>query len=310
MTSFKTQFGPYLALVVGVIALAFSPFFVRWAEAPGPVTGFYRLMVPTIVLLPYFLIWLAKQPRPNKERMLLFPILSGVSTAFDLIFWTTSLFFTRVANATLLGNTAPLWVALVAWLLFRERLRGIFWIGLALTLIGAGTVFGGDLFVHQDPRSGTGDLLALASGIFYAGYFLAAQRGRQGTPTVPFFWLVNFFALITVLGFVGLNGMRLVGYPPLTWLAFLGAGLVTQLIGHFSVVYALGHLPASLVSPTLIGQPVLVALLAIPIANEHLIFSQWVGGVTVLCGIYLVHRSRVNSSIPQPEPVPPVIAAD
>jgi len=54
MTSFKTQFGPYLALVVGVIALAFSPFFVRWAEAPGPVTGFYRLMVPTIVLLPYF----------------------------------------------------------------------------------------------------------------------------------------------------------------------------------------------------------------------------------------------------------------
>jgi len=309
MTSLKTRFGPYLALVVGILALAFSPFFVRWADAPGPVTSFYRLAIASAILFPFYIREHRKIPIPNR-RMLIFPLLSGASTAFDMIFWMSSLFFTKVATATLLGNTAPLWVALAAWLLFRERLRGIFWIGLALTLVGAGTVLGGDLFVHQDIRSSTGDLLALASGIFYAGYFLAAQRGREKMATLPFFWWVNFFALVTVLGFIALTGMRLVGYPRQTYLAFLGAGIVTQLIGHFSVVYALGHLPASLVSPTLIGQPVLVAFLAIPIANEHLVFNQWMGGLAVLSGIYLVHRSRVSRPELQPEPIPPVVSAD
>ena len=47
---------PYLALGFGVIALGFSALFVRWANAPGPVVGFYRLGISTLILLPFFVI--------------------------------------------------------------------------------------------------------------------------------------------------------------------------------------------------------------------------------------------------------------
>jgi drug/metabolite transporter (DMT)-like permease len=56
--------------------------------------------------------------------------------------------------------------------------------------------------------------------------------------------------------------------------------------------YALGYLPASIVSPTLLGQPVVTAILAGPLLGEDLSAWQILGGLAVLIGVYLVHHSR------------------
>jgi drug/metabolite transporter (DMT)-like permease len=110
-------------------------------------------------------------------------------------------------------------------------------------------------------------------------------------------WLVDLFAtFILLLITLGMK-MPLSGYPTQSYLAFLGAALVSQVGGYLSIAYALGHLPASVVSPTLIGQPVVTALLAIPLLGEALRTEQWLGGLVVLVGIYLVHRSREGSQV-------------
>ena len=36
---------PYLALATGILALSFSVMFVHWANAPGPITGLYRVFL-------------------------------------------------------------------------------------------------------------------------------------------------------------------------------------------------------------------------------------------------------------------------
>ena len=87
-------------------------------------------------------------------------------------------------------------------------------------------------------------------------------------------------------------------------MTFLGAALISQIIGYFSVGYALGHLPASVVSPTMIAQPMLTALLAIPLAGELLTVEVVLGGIFVLTGIYLVNRnssSRAAEATAEPE---------
>ena len=284
---------PYLALFMGIICLSFSAMFGKWANAPGPVIGFYRIGLATIFLLPVFLYRRHRYGVKLPVAILLFPILGGLFTALDHGTWNSSLRFTSAANATLLGNTAPLWVALFAWLVFREKLRGLFWVGLACALAGAMIVLGSDFIRH--PAIGLGDMLAIAAGVFYAGYFLVTERGRQRLDTLSYVWLVDLVAAFTLL-FISLGmNMPLSGYPAQTYLAFLGAALVSQVGGYLSIGYALGHLPASIVSPTLIGQPVVTALLAIPLLGEALRTEQWIGGLVVLVGIYLVHRSRVGS---------------
>jgi drug/metabolite transporter (DMT)-like permease len=296
MSSKTRKILPYLALVSGVICLSFSAIFVRWAQAPGPVVSFYRIGIATLVLAPVFVRQQKRLKRRLDRSVLIFPLLGGILTALDHAVWSSSLSYTTAANATLLGNTAPLWVALAAWLLLGERLSGRFWVGLVFTLGGAATVLGSDFVRH--PSFGTGDLLALASGFFYGGYFLVTQRGRQRLDTLSYVWLVS---LVSSVGLLLVNlglGYPLGGYPKLTWLVFLGAALISQVGGYLSVSYALGHLPASVVSPSLLGQPVLTALLAIPLLGEGLRPEQGLGGLSVLLGVFLIHRSQDTSAPP------------
>lgn len=288
MTPTKSIY-PYLALGAGVLALSMSALFVRWAQAPGLVTSFYRMSIAAVLLLPLIASAVRARGLPPL-RWMLFPALGGIFTALDHGAWSTAIGSTRIANATLLNNLAPVWVALFAVLIWRERLGGKFWLGLAVTMAGAAVVLGSDMVYA--PELNGGNLLAIFSSLAYAAYFLVTQRGRTRLDVLAYVWLVDVFAALSLLGMVrGLN-MPLSGFDTPTWLIFLAAALISQVGGYFSIAFALGHLPASVVSPTMILQPVLTALLAIPFTGEILSPVQWLGGLAVLGGVFWVNRSR------------------
>lgn len=291
VSPFSKPFLPYLALWFGVFALSLSSLFIRWAQAPGPVTSFYRMAIAALILLPFVFIR-RRQPARFPARWLIFPIAGGLFTALDHGTWSTAVGFTRIASATLLNNMAPLWVALFAVLVWREHLAGRFWLGLALTLAGAAVVLGTDMLFT--PAMNGGNLLALLSSMFYAAYFLITQRGRLFMDALTYIWLVDVFSALGLLGFSRILALPLLDYPAATWLVFLSAALVSQVGGYFSIAYALGHLPASIVSPTLVSQPVFTALLAVPFTGELLAPAQWLGGVAVVIGIYLVNAARAE----------------
>lgn len=280
---------PYLALAVGVIALSLSAMFVRWAQAPGPVTGFYRLLFSTLLLTPLFILRQRKS-QPLSLSLMVFPALAGIFTAMDFTLWNSSLAFTTASNATLLGNTSPLWVALAALVLFRERLHGRFWFGLGVALTGALLVMGTDFLLH--PRFGLGDLMACGAGVFYAAYQLTTQRGRVHLDPFRYTWLAALSASLVIFGINLILRNPLTGYSAQTWLVFLATAIVSHTIGYLSISYALGHLPAHVVSPTLIAQPVLTTILAIPLLAEIPTRWQTIGGVIALSGIFLVNQSH------------------
>ena len=288
----QNTFLPYIALAVGISALSLSAMFVRWADAPGAVTGFYRLLFSTIFLAPLF-VRQQKMLEPIDKRYYIFPLLGGLFTAFDFAFWNSSLKFTTAANATLLGNTSPLWVALFAFFVLREKLRGTFWIGLVIALTGAVLVMGSDFLNH--PTLGLGDVMASTAAIFYASYQLITQRGRKYIDPLRYTWLVGVSAVIGMFIMNLVLGNQLTDYPARTWGIFLATAVVSQMIGYLAITYALGHLPASIVSPTLVGQPILTAVLAIPLLGEIPNTTQWVGGAIALVGIYLVNQSHLQA---------------
>lgn len=288
----QNKFIPYIALAVGISALSLSAMFVRWAEAPGPITGFYRLLISTILFTPLF-IRQQKQLEPINKKYLIFPLFAGIFTAFDFAFWNSSLKYTTAANATLLGNTSPLWVALFAFFILREKLRRSFWLGLIIALAGAALVMGSDFLLH--PTLGLGDLMASAAAIFYASYQLTTQRGRKYIDPFRYIWLIGVSATISMFIMNLSLGNSFTGYSTQTWIIFFVTAIVSQMIGYLAISYALGHLPASVVSPTLIGQPILTAILAIPMLGEIPNPIQWIGGAIALAGIYMVNQSHLQT---------------
>lgn len=289
----QNRFFPYIALAIGITALSLSAMFVRWSDAPGPMTGFYRVLISTFFLTPFFLRQ-QKTLEPIDKKYLAIPLIAGIFTAFDFAFWNSSLKYTTAANATLLGNTSPLWVALFALFFFREKLRGIFWVGLTLALAGAALVMGSDFLTH--PSLGVGDLMASIAAIFYASYQLTTQRGRRHIDPFRYMWLVGVSATLGMFIINIVLGYSFTGYSTQTWIIFFVTAIISQMIGYLAITYALGHLPASIVSPTLIGQPILTTILAIPLLGEIPNAIQWIGGAIALAGIYIVNQSHLQTS--------------
>jgi drug/metabolite transporter (DMT)-like permease len=74
--------------------------------------------------------------------------------------------------------------------------------------------------------------------------------------------------------------------------AILGLGLISQLGGYLALTYALGHLPATITSISLLTQGPLTAAMAVVLLGEPLTLPQIVGGMLVLLGVGLAHRHR------------------
>jgi drug/metabolite transporter (DMT)-like permease len=286
---------PYLGLAFGIVGLGMSALFVRWAHAPGPVSGFYRVGIAAMLMALPAVGAARRQSRQAggiSRRHLLLAMLAGLFFAGDLSTWNTSVLITNAANATLLGNTAPVWVSLGALILFKEKLGRVFWAGLALAMLGAVVILGGDFLVH--PAIGRGDVLATIAGVFYGCFLLTTQHARAGLSSLLTWWVAACVSTTALLAISLLLGQPIFGYPASAYLSLVAAALVSQLGGYLSLNYALGHLPASVVSPTLLLQPVLTAVLAVPLLGEGISWGQVLGGVIVLVGIWIIHRSTVE----------------
>lgn len=249
------------------------------------------MAIGLLVLTPLFLLSLRGQRSlPTHEVRIAF--LGGLLFAIDLAFWATGVVLSGATNPTLLANTAPMWVGLGAMLIYREKLPFAFWVGLVIAMAGAALVLGFD--VLQAMELGLGTFLGLLAGIFYGAYFLVTQRGRRSLSALAYFWFSALSATLVLLAINLILRQPLLGYSMQSYLSLLGVGVLSQGIGWLAINYAQGHLPATLVAPTLLGQPVITALLAIPLLGERIAWIEALGGLVVLVGIYLVHRSRTN----------------
>lgn len=279
----------YLALAIGIGGISFSAILVRLAEAPGPVTSFYRMAVASAVLAIPFYREVKTQGRLPAFGVKM-AIFAGLFFGLDLAAWATGVVLSGATIPTLLGNTAPVWVGLGSWIFFKEKRILKFWGGLVLAFIGVILILGLDAL--QTARLELGAFYGLLAGVFYGGYFLFAQRSREHLGQLAFFWIACFSSGVVLLIFTILLQQPLMGYPLYTNIIFLAIGLIVQVLGWHTISYAQGQLPASLVSPTLLGQPVMTALLATIILHEGFTPLEVIGGVIVLLGIYTIHRSR------------------
>lgn len=278
----------YVLLAFGIVCIACSAIFVKVAALPGATSAFYRVAFAAAVAIPW---WLGRRrTRRLAPRQLLLAGVSGAFFGIELLLWQMALTTTSAANATLLVNIAPVWVGIGALVFFRQRLGAWFWPGLGLSLVGmALVVVGGS---HQRLAANGGDVLAIASSVFYALYLLGAQRTRAGMDTVTFLALTVAACLMVLLVAVILMHAPLSGFTLRAWVSLAALGLFSHLGGYLAIGFALGHLPASTVSVSLLAQPVITALLAVAFLGENLGLAQCIGGALVLGGILLVNRQR------------------
>ncbi|MBN1117289.1 MAG: DMT family transporter [Bacteroidales bacterium] len=280
----------YIALIIGFILIGVSPILIKLAHAPGIVTSFYRLSIGTIVLSGPFIYFVVKGKCKLNKKGIRFAVLGGICFSIDMSLWSTGIVATNATIPTLVGNLAPLWVGIGAMIFFKEKQKIRFWLGLLLAIAGVALLVIRDFFEATGLFKGI--FLGLMAGVFYAGYQLFTQPGRKYLDTLSYLFISSLTTSIILAIIIPIFNYNYLGYDNITWILWLIMGVGLQAGAWFLINYSQGHIPASVVSPTLLGQPVITAIVGSLFLDESLTFWQIIGGIVIILGVYIVYFNR------------------
>lgn len=289
----------HTALACGVIAIAWSAIFVRWAKMPGVASAFYRMAIAAFAL---WALLLFVRKRRNLRRLplrtMLLALLSGVFFAGDVALFNTAVLHTSAGSATFLANNAPLLVVLLTWAITRELPSKHFWAALLIALAGAWLIVSVDAHHLHSERSA--DLLAVLSSVCFALYLITTERLRRFIDTPELITLAATGSSVALLAFAGATRVPLIIPDVRSLAAVVALAAVCQLTGYFCLTYALGHLPVTVTSVVLLAVAPLTAVFAFALFRERLSPVQIFGGLLVICGVWIVtrHEGATRLTIP------------
>ena len=282
-------------LIMGALAIGFSPIFVRLSEIGPIATAFNRV----VLALPFFYVMVWLQPKAATRvactRAVLIPtFIGGVFFACDLCFWHWSIKLTSIANATVLPNFAPVVVVIAAWLLYGERVSRRFVAGLTVAMLGIAVLLGNSFTLSADHFMG--DLLGLGTSVFYGGYILAVARARR-MASAMFVMAVGGTVSAIILWVVAAAAEGQV-WPQTShgWTIALLQSATVQAGGQALIAASLAHVAAGFGATVLLLQPVVAALIGWVWFDEPLSLWQALGAFAILGGVEIARRASLTRS--------------
>ncbi|MEQ1498657.1 MAG: DMT family transporter [Novosphingobium sp.] len=276
----------FAALLGGNVALAVGPWFVRQADS-GPVSaGFWRLLL-AVPLLFALAFWNREKVIGYRPSTWLAIAGAGVFFGLDIASWHIGIGMTRMANATLFGNSGSLVVIAVGLYALHRTPRRNEWLAFALAIAGSAVLLGRSLEIGRTTL--VGDLFCITAGLLYAGYILLLQKPRAHLGS----W--SLVAWSSVAGApIMLATALLVGEPvwPTLWWPLVALALLGQVTGQGLLIYAMRHFTPLVFGLALLTQPAIAVALGWLAFGEALVPVDFLGMVMVGTGLALARSAQ------------------
>ncbi|APE45411.1 EamA family transporter [Sulfitobacter alexandrii] len=278
-----------VALVAFALHLAFNQVVVKvTAGGFNPVFSAGLRSAGAIVVL---LIWMKLRGVSLRipRRAWMGGLLSGLFFAFEFTCLFTALDLTTVSRASVIFYTMPVWLAILAHFLFPgERLTRTKVLGLILAVVGVGIALLDRDAAHV---SWTGDLLALASALCWAGIVFCVRITplSEVPPAQQLLFQVVVSAPILLL-IAPLFGPLIRQIEPIHIAGLLFQIVAVASLGFLAWFWLMSIYPASSVASFSFLSPVFSVILGWLLLSEHVALPVWGALVLVAAGIYLINR--------------------
>ena len=282
----------FLILSLGAMLIGFAPIFVKWSELSSSAILFWRmfLALPMLAILNYSLNKTFIFSLKNKKTIL-YTAIASLAFTTDLILWHYSMAITSVSNATIIVNSAPVFVALLAFIIFKEVPAKGFGLSFLITYLG----ITGLIIFSNNYANGKiiGDLLCVIAAVGYAIYLLIIAKLGKETSLNLIFYTTLFCCLFSILPMMLDSGLN-VPASNFEWLNLFLLAFICQFGGQFLITLGIGKISPSNGSIGLLMQPLTATVLAAFLFSEWLNLSQIIFAVVTLVGIYFARLSLVK----------------
>ena len=286
----------YLMIAITVLLWAISVIIARDVHDEIPLIGltFWRWVIAIIVLVPFVIKDVLQNLELIRKHWLTY-FLQGTYMVGGGALLFTSLNFTTAINASLVNTSQPAITALLTWIILKDRLKSVQYLGIASAI--AGVIFmiaKADITTLLNLDVNIGDFIVVLAIVSYSMYAVGLRKLPPGLSTFLTLFVILFFGMFSLLPFY-IGETILVGPVPFTLHSFVIALILAIIVSIGSL--ALWNNGNRVVGPHRAAvfvclMPVYGSILAVAFLGEEIFSFHVIGAVFVIAGIFMVVRNH------------------
>jgi drug/metabolite transporter (DMT)-like permease len=261
----------------------------------SPVTVVWLRFAIGLVILGAAVLLRRQFSPPERSDLGYFALLGFLGITFHQWLQSTGLQTAQATTTAWIVATTPIFIAMLGWLVLKERLRRVQALGIFLATVGVLLVVTrGNLASLASGSIGTlGDFLILLSAPNWAVFTILSRRGLRKFPaTLMMFYVMGFGWLFTTL--LLMAGPGLSEIPSLSLAGWLGVGFLGVFCSGLAYIFwydALQALPVAQAGAFVYLEPFVTLVVAATVLGEVITLVSLVGGGIILMGVWLVQKS-------------------
>ncbi len=293
---------------IGVVLFSTGPVAVASSSTSGPVLSFWRLWIGSALMGTLTLVQIRTSGRRPDREGWTWAARCGAAFGVHQLFFMIAIKATSVVDVTLMQVLQPVFVGVLAAVLFGERAGRTFRLWSLVAVVGAVVVvLAGAGGPEGDPM---GMLLAAANVVFFAFYFVWSKQARDHIDTVPFLFGVVVVAGVVVAAYdlaVG-EPVGSIGRSDLLRAAFIA--VVPGALGHFVTTWPLRSVAANVPPVMQLATPFLAGGLAWALLDQRVTWLHVLGGAITIGGVVGSLLSSSGRRLVAPGPDPMLVPGD
>jgi drug/metabolite transporter (DMT)-like permease len=285
----------YLKIITAILIWSSLGIFIRKIKLPNYSIVFYTSVIAGslqfILLLATGILKKTEQFDSNVKNILLLIFAPLCFIANTMLFYF-AFRNTTIANAVLTHYTAPVFVAILAPLLLKEKIHKVTWIAIALSSVGLWLILGGknpDPVIAHESTEHLGIIAGAMSGLAYALLILIVRKIAPLYPSLFIIFIQNGIVALVLLPFVIKINFPLEYIPYLITLGIVHSTLAPLL-------YVQGFKSVKANEAAILGyfEPVGAIILALIFLHEIPGVQALLGGILILYSGYMILKSRTG----------------
>jgi drug/metabolite transporter (DMT)-like permease len=295
-----------IAILVVIWAVNFIAAKIGLLYLPPLAMASFRVVLAGAVMVPVYLFGSRlpafavatnlRRGRFTARDLWTFFYLGFFGVTVNQMCFTIGLYFTHVSHAAVIVGLGPIYILILAVLLGLERATGHKVVGMLIALVGV-AVLASENGISAHSASLEGDAITMTGSIGFAIYAVLGKRvaGKYDSLTMTAF---NHFAgalIVLPLALWECNNLWSAGNWPIpwqAWAAILYMAIFGSALAYVFYFWLLRYLEASQLSAFTYLLPVLATILGILGLGEKGSWSQVLGGVLALGGVYWIESGR------------------
>lgn len=240
--------------------------------------------------------------RAKKARLEFSPLgrrqilIGSVIITVHFLIQITGLKYTSATNTGWLISVTPLVMAVLSYVILKERLGRRELVGIGVATVGILLLVSRGDLASLHWMSSIGDWLVLGSAHTWALYTIATRDlSRSSNPLAVTFMVLLPSGILMLLYMTFMSDWTVFLHLPLdAVVALLFLGILGLAIAHWFWQEGVAELGAARAGLYLYLEPVATTALAVPYLGEQFTWATGVGGMLVLTGVFWAQRKRMR----------------